>query len=487
MGWFGVMIHTNNRLFWAPLLLLIFGLGTGCLTGCADDEASARRAAGDRFNRVVTMLSQAEQGFVPEGGETEDQITVNGQSVTEKKADLQAYRQEILAEASKELEAILDMGSASQQGATRRMLADLYASQVRYEVRRAMVVWAELADQEATFMSHLGSVSRADSRMRLSDTDETPLLNQLQKDHRLTGQRIEGLQKQTSGLRSRIAELNNRVDKLNAVSARATQRTQRLHAQALQATERSKQYDLYDQSAQETRRANKAAAKAQELGVTLEVLRSELSVVGTSTRLAQEATRVLDKQIIGTKQRQTKPLYQKAKKTKAKEVEQLLSQFNLIIKEYDQGVDAKLSQAANKMSDAIDLLTVMAKQSSDRKHLIQFEQLAHMVTMTHVLTEQILAAGSHGHTLAIVGGHARRLMPSQAPLLTHAAEQVYKKQQKLIEKAKRMISEASTVLGEVNSGAAGDDAISQITKQQSKRLETYRQRINSLRLVSPQG
>ncbi len=471
-----------------PWALIGLVLGLGLLGACSDDQAG-NQAVHERFNKAVQILAKADQGYVPQGGETPSPLSVGDQRVTENKPDLQAYRQKVLAEAAVELEAILDRGSRAQQLATRRILADVYASQGRYGARQAMVHWASIADRSATLMSFLGSVDRADSHVHLFDLDEGPLLKQLRQDRADAQGRIKGFQKQTDKLNQQASKLNQQIDALKQEAQSATERARQLHGQALLATQGSEQYDLYDQSAQEDRRANAASTEVQKLEVELDVVKSELSVLDRQIRLARGASETLDKQISAAQRRQSRGLHQKAQAAKSEAIDQMVVHFNQIEQDYLDTVQGQMDQVIEKMSRVVELMAGAEAPRGDRdaQQSLELERLAHMVSMVHVLTEHILAASSHGHTLTIIAQQAQRLMPQQALMFDDHTQQIYKKQQEVIQTAKRTISDAVLIAQSISQGLGQGNPLADIATQQSQRLEAYRRRIDQLRLSPPTG
>lgn len=463
-------------------------IGVSLLVGCADEQSAERRAVGERLAEVMKLITKAEQGYVPEGSETEVRHQVEGADIVQKTADLGAFRQQVLSEAAEELESMRDTGSTAQQISTRRVLANIYASQARDRLRKAMSRWVALADRSASLMSDLGAVGRADWRVRLFDTDESLLLSELQKDRVDTERQIQAFKKEVDERRRRAADLAEQISKLNDESELTAQQAQRLHAQALVATDSPKQYDLYDQSANVDRRANVASAAAGQLGVTLDVIQSELAEWVTRDRLAQQAIKTLNQQIAAAQQRQASRLHEQAVAAKSKTVQEMAADFGQIADEYVRTVEADMDRTAEKMNDAIDQLATIIAASPQDNSLLQMEQLGHMADMTHVLADHILVAGCHGHTLAEISQQASRLMPSQAKAFEDQAQRVYTKQRKLIETTKQIISDATAICDQLSHGRPeAEDFVADFAQQVAARLEAYRVRIDQHRLSPHQG
>lgn len=470
------------RVFVVSLVLT----GLTIAAGCSDEQAANRRQASEHFAEVMALISQSDQGFVPQGQETQVRRQVGPQEVTRTTADAVAFRQSMLSEAAKKLESIVDKGSVSLQESARRTLADVYASQARHTARQARMRWAELSDRSAVLMSYLGSVDRADSLARLLDVDVGQLLARLEEDRAATQGRIDWLTRQQQDLRQRTAQLTKEIQRFNTDSQRHAQEAQRLRDQALLATEGPGQYDLYDESAVADRRANVASAQSQQMNVELDVIESELVLLAQQARLAQEAVETADKQITTVGQRQARLLHQEALASKAQAIERLSEFLDDVVDAYAQGVELKMDRATERMNDAVDeLTTVVSVALQEDKNRVQLERLAHMAGLIHVLTDHILVAGSHGHTLAVVASQAPRLMPQQADQCLDRAQSVYEKQKKLIETAKQIIGDATAIYDELAGGNGAGQ--SELAKQQSERLRAYGNRINQHRLVAPSG
>ncbi len=454
--------------------------------GCVDEQAASQREARERLGQVVSLIAQADQGFVPKDSETELSLDVDGKTATDKTADIQAYRQDVLGQAAKELESIVEHGSVAQQVSVRRLLADVYASQTRFESREAMLQWAALADRSATLMSFLGSVDHADARIRLLTPDEAPLLARLKEDKASTQQRLKKFRLEATLLRKRSSDMSAQIDKLQSQADAQAQLSQQFGAQALQTTNSDEQYDLYDQAAAADRRTSAAAANAQELKVSLDVINSELAIIEKQIQLADQAIRTLNDQIASAQRRQSTAMYDEATASKKRTVDAFMQQFDQINQAYAQSVESPLEHATEKMTRAIDLLTLTLDLSDQDERLVQLEQLAHTVGLVHLLADRIQAMGSYGYTLIVISQTATRLMPDRSSRVMDMAKLLHDKQRRLIETAKQTISTAISVADQISRSTAEGDPLANIAKQQSQRLEAYRQRIDSFRLASPQ-
>ncbi len=471
------------------MMICILGLvAAGFVAGCGDEQAASRREVDHQLAKVMTLIDKAESGFVPQGSETEFHHDLGGQPVVQTKADLQAYRQRVLSEAAQELESLRNAGSTVQQVSARRVLADIYASQARDRLTKAMSRWAGLADRSAALINDLGAVGRAEVRVQLLDTDETVLLAELRKNRVATEQRIQHFEEDTLRLRRRAADLGQKIDQLKGDSEEAARHAQQLHGQALVATDSQQQYELHDQSATVDRRANVASAAAQEIGVQLDVIESELAVLSVRQQLEEQAIQTLNKQIVSAQERQARESHKLAVQSKSKTVQEMVSDFSQITDEYVRGVEGELDLTATKMNDAVEQLDAVSVASPRTELLLQLERLGHMADMTHVLTDHIVVAGCHGHTLAVIAQQARALMPDQVATLSERAKRVYTKQRELIESTKQRISDAMAICEQLRMNATGDERfVADLATELSGRLESYRDRIDTHRLSPPQG
>ena len=456
------------------------------MVGCVDRHASDRRVAQEKFNQALGLIRQANQGFVPQGQEVESQLEVDGQTVTARQADLHTYRQSMFAQAASALEEILDMGSVSQRVSTRRVLAEVYAAQVRYAAGQAMAQWAVLADQEATLMSSLGSVSRAESRLQLLNTDQETLLTHLRKDQSDTQKQIDQATQESAELSEQMASLSRQIDALNAEIKQGQALARQLQGQAIVATQSQRQYDLYEQSAAAQRQAQIASTQVQQLAVSLDIVQSKHAMLEKQAGFGQQVSKTLGEQVADAVHRQANRPLDEARAAKSDVQEQLMTRFNQIAKAYDESVHTVLDRAVEKINESIDLLSVITEAQGADKSLVQLEKLSHMVDKTHLLTEHILAASSHGHVLEVISHHGRRVMPDRVSVFAQRSSQLHEQQRKLIETAKQNISDAAVICEEISNGL-GEEPTASIAKQQLQRLESYRQRIDQLRLTDPQG
>lgn len=452
--------------------------------GCVDEDAAGRRKVHGEFLDVMALIATADQGYVPIGDEIEVRVKVGDQEVVEERRDVEAFRQKVLAQAAQKLQAIVKKGSETQKISARRVLADVYASQSRYVQRQAMATWASIAARSATLMSYLGSVDRADARVRLFDTDEQPLLGQLNKDRQATEVRIDELDQEIRQRQGHIETVAAQMRKLNDRSEQASQQAQNLHGKALVSPKLAKQYELYDQSAKINRRANRDSAAAQTHGVELDVIQSELALLVEQQRIEQQAIQILDNQIAAGRKRQARLPYKQATAEKVEAIEELVFFLGKITSNYRRDVEGELERATNKMNDAIDQVAD-SSLGVDDDQAIQIERLGHMTDMAHVLTEHIVLAGSHGRTLNAIVQQSERLMPSQSSDFFSEAQRVYLKQRNLIETAKRIIIDAAAGCDQLSRGMPEGDPLVRLAKQQAERLEGYRQRIDEQRLTPP--
>ena len=461
-----------------PILLCV-------LISCADEEAANRIKAREQFSNALALIAKADRGYVPEGQEIETLSQVGDKTVNEKKADPQAYRQRVLAEAAKELEALLDIGSLVQQVAVRRMLADIYVSQVRHVQRQVMMQWADHSNHSATLLSYLGAVDRAESSIRLLDTDETLLLETLNAQRNTIQEQTDQLKDQAQELRKEEAKLTSQIEKLNTKSNLAADKAQSLQTKALLATQGPKQYDLYDESAVTDREANVASANAQQLAVRLDIVKTEAAFLEKQARLTQQAIRTVNEQIELAQNRQTNAPQKEAIASKNKAAQELVDQFGSFVDDYTSKIQTHLNDAAQKMQVAIELLTLPPNLSTTDTKSVEVDLLAHLVSMTHVLTDHIITAAGHGNILASISQQVQHLIPEHSTLFTENAQQIQTIQQGLIESAKQVISQANTLYGDISQSLSEGDSLTDFVQQQAIRLETYQRRIDQLRLSPP--
>ena len=455
-------------------------------SACVDDQAAQRQAIQKQLQEVLALMAQVEQKVVPEGQETESRLEVDGKTVTQTTANLQAYRNATLTEASQKLEKLLKQisssGSVPQQVVSRRLLADVCVAQVRYQTQQALVDWSDLADREAALLSYLGKIRRADSNVRLFDEDVTPLLKKLDQNKKRHQNQIKQFLVEIGQINKRLIDLNQRKNNHNAEALKARAEAEEIIAQAMRSSQTHEQYDLHDQAVTVERQADVASAKAQQLQSQIEAVQSERGLLKKQVNLARQAVQNWQEKIDTVQKQQNLKLQDKALDEKDKVVQEMIVQFNKIIEDYAKTVQIPLDNAVEKIDDAIGLLNEAADMvSTQQKKQLHLDQLTQMVNKTNILTGHVLTAGSHGHTLTAINQQARKLMPNHS-VFRDKAKKVYDKQRSLIEKAKQSINNATELSKQIIGQAAGDNLFANNAKKHAERLEEYRRRIEDLRL-----
>jgi len=277
--------------------------GLGLLAACSDPSVSERRAAREQVQQAMALVTDAETGFVPQGQESTVSVQIDGRTVKDQQADLQAHRQEVLGQAADKLKPMLDKGSVSQQVAVRQLLADIYASNASYQSRHAMTQWAILANRGATLLSYIFSIDRTTARANSFQNDEAPLLAQLQQNQQETEHRINNLQDQVDQLQQQIGQLSQHIRDREAQVNEAVAHAQQLKDQAFVSHGPSR-YTLYDEATQAQRRADRASSQAEQAQVKLDVFQSELAILEKQLHLALETGQIIDQEIANAQQRQ---------------------------------------------------------------------------------------------------------------------------------------------------------------------------------------
>ncbi len=454
------------------------------LVGCVDEESAQQLDAQGRFHDALQMIDTAGDGYVPEGSETQFEIEVDGEPGQVARADLQSYRQEVLSEASAAIEQDLDAGPASQQIAARRVLASIHGSAARHAARTAMTEWTGLSNQGATLQGLMIAIDRADARGRLYSADEGELLAQLNRDSVSTTRRISQLEKDASRTNRGIQDLTIRIQDLKAQAQAALVGDQEMRLEALTSVGLER-YDLYDQAAEQKRAADSALAKAQQLQVQLEVRESEWSILSKQLKLTRESAAFLKGQIEQTRQRQrqTRQLRDNALNTKTQATQGMMGYFSQISEVYTDAVDAEMTGAAERLTEAIGLLTEAVDASRGKNQtVIKLDLLAAMVEKTYVLTSHILVSSSYGFKLAAVATQAQRVLPEQAAFFQDNAAKVKAKQVELIDASKLVIAEANELAAELSGSLSNEDPLGAIATRQAERLEGYQRQIEESQL-----
>lgn len=418
------------------------------LAGCVDENAHQQAKAREEFTKAVALVRDAQVGYVPKGQEP---AGADGKT----SHDLQQFRQNKLAEASKALTALLNSGPDSQKAAVRRLLADIEASASRYQARAALTQWTDISRRSGHLIFLLSEVDRAASRAGSFNPDaRTPLINSFKDRTTAAERKLADEQLSASGLQPKINELTAQRDKLKSDGEAQIARAQALRDEAFVA-EGDEQVKLHDQADTAERTGQKAIAASREAATKLELFENEMKIVAKQIELAKEALDQLSKQasVAEKAQAQTRGLRDAAVSDQAAAVDALVKELAETSKDFAQ-IETGFTSAEDHAAKATDHL----KQAlGSEKGLAQFELLSRQINRIDILTQHQMALDTFRRTLDTIAGQTERLMPGRT-VFAEAARSLQERQDAVSNSLSALIGESLGLASELATTYAKDDA-----------------------------
>jgi len=446
------------------------------MVGCADQQAAQHASAKAKFDQALAALDQAGQGYVPVSGDQPVQPTLDG------------FRRAKLNEAAAFLDDVVKLGSPLQQQGARLLLADIHASAAREARRDGMDAWADMANRSAALINTIVAIQRSAGRAESLRVDDSLLLRNLESERDNTSRLLGEYKHTLTDLDKRIVDLQGNIERLDQKRQEFVAQAQSLRDQAFAASG-TERYDLYNQAAEVTRKAEQTGAEADKLKVNLDIYQSERLILQRQILAADRFLESVTAQIADTQQR-TGEMHAAADESEQRRddlMQSLRENVDALAAEYDANVETKLDEA----TDAIVLAVAVGQEAVDAGgegvRAAKLELLGKITTRVHILTSHILAKGDLGQTLAVLadraGGGDHPLMPEQAESFQKSVARLAEEQRALIADAFDAISQGQEVASELIQGAAETDPGAAIARAQQSQLDSYRQRIARIRMT----
>lgn len=439
------------------------------LWGCADEQATDSV----QLREAAALISKSEEGFVPPG-ET---------------SDLQTYRQKLLSQAAEQLKAALEAGTPEQQVAARQLLADVYASRVRYLQRQAMANWADLANDGVILVSYLMAVDRADSRARLLSADESPLLGELRLDRESTHTQLSQAQQDADGLRRKVSELTAQADQLKGQAGEALAQSQQARSQAL-AAQGAERFALEDQAAELERRAEVSGSEAEALTVQASVYQDELVLLNKQVELLRGALKAIEEHVsvVEKRQQEAASLVRESQSAKSDALAKMTSQLEELNEAYVERVDKPMADAVATIDEALGLIAgALERAAGSDKRAVQQDRLAHLITKSQLLADHVVITNSRAQLLGMIARQAHRLIPDQARSFSESAQSMQDQRDGFAQDFQQTLEEAANLVTSLTEGAPEGDPVAVVAQQQQERLENCKRRVTEALLAPPQA
>lgn len=443
-------------------------LSLALLTACTDPEGAQRAKAQEHLDAALTLLREAEQGYVPVPGEP----------------DLQAYRQAKYDAAAAQLKLVADTNVPSLQVSAARLLADLHRSKARHISREAQFEWARVAAESSVMLRHMLDVELAHTRAQLFAGDESELVSQLQAYRSTQQQTLADARKQIQTHQAAIAELDRQIKELTEAADAAAAEAAKLQEQAFVVRDSSR-FDLLTKAAEIQRQGQVKETQAQELAVKRSVYESELAIAQQQAQSAEAAAESLAAQIESTqgRHRQTQQFQETALQQKADAVARLLASFEQMTARFDDQVESRYAQALAELKKAEQLLTqAIGRASGNELRLTRLDLLATHLDQAHVASAHVQALGGFGASVAALATRAQAndVLPDRAKLFADHAGQLAGRQQALVAEARLVIEQGEKISGDLATGPEDRNLV--IAVEQGEMLKKYDRQLDAAKI-----
>jgi predicted nucleic acid-binding Zn-ribbon protein len=446
-------------------------LALALLGSCTDKQADKPSAELSQLQKAAALIQQSDQGFVPSGDDS----------------DLQTYRQKLLHDAAEQLKIAIGQGSTDQQIMARQLLADIYASKARYTMRQTLTHWAQLANGNATLISYVVAMDRADSRSRSLDTQEASLLAELQQELGTMQRELKQMEHEAEALRNRTSELTRKADDLKQQAGQAMSQSQQTRTQALTASGDA-QDPLQDQASNLQRAADSFGAEAEGMTIQASIYQDELTILAKQIELKHNALKSLENHIhdAQTRQDQARDLLRQANESKSEAFANLNQQFDQTTQQFQDNIEKPLDLAASEINEAIELIGVAVRQTREapsgqsiqtERH-IQQERLSHLVTKSQMLSDRIVITNSRAQLIATIIQQAERLLPEYATPYRDAENIAHGKCDQLAQSFQQAYDEALALANSLTEDAAQGDPTAAAASQMRDQLNHCKTRVS---------
>ncbi len=435
-----------------PKTLLILSallLAAFSLTACDQQSSQNPSSAQAKLDNALSLFGVAERGFVD---------AARGDALP---VDIQAFRQDQLAKAATDLQAVISSGSPEQKAIASKLLASIKQSAARYATRDALAEFAAISARSPVLIASLQAAERASTELAASDVDYDAQLAQLAADANTLAQQQTQLQQQADALvqQQTQAQAQQKAEQQKASAALAQAETQRQAAfVAENVNQKMTQQDAADVS---QRSSAQASAEAEKQQVQIDMLQRRLDVV--NTQLATVASQIanLKQQADQTRQMQTDAAAKLAQlqKTRDDQAAALKDEFDKLVAVYQTSVSQPLTQAAAEAAEATKLLASAGGQ----------DLLAARVDEAHINSQHAIVTATCAGTVGMLANVSQAANLAQAAEYKAAYDQLKTEYDQAAAAADEAIKAGLEMAGSVNGDAAA--AMAQRLQQYQKALK----------------
>lgn len=406
----------------------------GVLCGC-DQTASQFAEAQQYLDAALDKVNNAERGFTSSGGQ-----------------DLQAYRQTVLASAIPDLKRVISTGVPQQQVAASRLHAQIDASAARSDTRKAVTVYAELANELASSVTYLLAVDRATVRAADFDRNLDEIIARYEADSEQDAEQREVLSAEVETLREELEGMVNIIDDLHDQADQAFAESQKLREEAFVATGEQR-YELEESAAQAELRANKASTEADKMEAQADAVRARLALVQAQVQLKTQDIADLAVQVEEVQQREQadRESREKALAEREEAAEVLTSKLDQLFDRYEKEVRDPLEAAHEQMDQAVGMLESAVSRAGANQELrgdVNSDLLSAQIAKINILTEHALLAADFAGKLNVFAADADRLLPERAEKITGLIDALTARQAELRTEALVSIEQAKELAGD---------------------------------------
>ena len=439
----------------------------GVLPGCSDREAAKRRQWQKNLEARSGDIQRIEKGYVPH-----EQQFKGGQWL-----DLQTHRQDQVAVLIPNLQSLARDADRRQKPGAKSLLADYCLSTARHGARRAIAAWGSVGNESAMLISQMASVGQADRRARSLDIDDTPILATLGEEKQRRDDQLGEYQKLVAEAQRLVDQMNERIVDLGVQKDQTLQQAGDLRKQAF-VLKGAEQMALYRRETDLQIQAARFEKQVQDLRLKRDLVQSSLKIDQQQLELYRSSKKWLTKQIetITQQQMQLRKLHDSALKRKDELAGELQTQFAKVQADYDAQVDKVSDGAVGMAGRAVKEIGNPPRGRGE----FMLDKLTAQVTLLHVITQQVVIAGSYGRTLDLLARQAQRLELSSANSLRETADQVRRKQRELAAKAEEVAADANETGRHLEGDR--DEQVTKAATAQRSHISTYQDRIKAASL-----
>ncbi|MBL4701315.1 MAG: hypothetical protein JKX85_08655 [Phycisphaeraceae bacterium] len=444
------------------LLISVLLITSGC-----DQESSRQIEGRNHFDQVLDTLREVELGYVTASAQ-EIQASQLGKAVETNRQSMDVYRQKKLGKAFEALKPILTKGTAKQQVAAQRLVADIYTSSARFQLRLLMDQWTSLSSRSVVMTSYAVAVGRSYSLANNMQSDDTKLIAQLKKKLRNTTVELEKLEKIMSQLDVKaknhqviMANLKKQINSLNKQS-------QDLKRDSFVAKGDSK-YKLLNDASAVSRKASILDAKRQLEQARLENVNAQRAMLTEQVDFTLEFMDSLERQIQGVTARHKSNEKQKthAKQNLIDTENRFMDEFNVVVEQFTTKVQPHFAQINSDMQEALQILAKAHQQAdSQTQQLIEIEILAKQVSLTNMQTTMMMVTHDLGKKYALIlarsskGKH--KLMADRTATFQSAYDLIVRTQLQIQQQAQDTLGKSRKQATITKDVVSEDSALSQL-------------------------